>query len=319
MKILIADDSPTPRLLLKRELERLGHECLVAENGLQAWEMFQGSGVDAVISDWMMPELDGDEFCRRVRADPDAPYAYFVLLTSLDDKRHIVEGMEAGADDYLTKPFGHEELETRLIAAARVSELHRKITAQQAELERLNQILFDDSRRDSLTALGNRRRQDEDLQMLVDRAERYGDHFCVALFDVDRFKAFNDTAGHLAGDDVLRRVAAKLAAECRSGDAVYRYGGEELLVVLPSQSLDTARVAAERMRAAVEELAIPHPGIEPPGVVTVSGGVAAFEPECGDEVASLLKRADGALYEAKEGGRNRVELGALKRSPGPVR
>jgi two-component system cell cycle response regulator len=310
VRILIADDSATPRLLLKRELERLGHECLVAEDGLQAWEAFQGSGVDAVISDWMMPGLDGDELCRRVRADPNAPYAYFVLLTSLDDKRHVVAGMEAGADDYLTKPFGHEELETRLIAAARVSALHRKITAQQAELERLNELLFDDSRRDSLTGLGNRRRQDEDLQMLADRAERYGDCFCVALFDVDRFKLFNDSAGHLAGDDVLRRVAAKLAHECRSGDAVYRYGGEELLVLLPSQSLDTARIAAERMRAAVEALAVPHPGLDPPGVVTVSGGVAAFEPERGDGVARLLKRADTALYEAKEGGRNRVAVGA---------
>ena len=315
MKILIADDSATPRLLLKRELERLGHECLVAEDGLQAWEAFQGSGVDAVISDWMMPGLVGDELCRRVRADPNAPYAYFVLLTSLDDKRHIVAGMEAGADDYLTKPFGHEELETRLIAAARVSALHRKITAQQAELERLNELLFDDSRRDSLTGLGNRRRQDEDLQMLADRAERYGDCFCVALFDVDRFKLFNDSAGHLAGDDVLRRVAAELAHECRSGDAVYRYGGEELLVLLPSQTLDTARIAADRMRAAVEAMAISHPGIDPPGVVTVSGGVAAFEPERGDDVARLLKRADAALYEAKEGGRNRVAVGGARAQP----
>jgi diguanylate cyclase (GGDEF)-like protein len=310
VKILIADDSATPRLLLKRELERLGHECLVAEDGLQAWETFQGSGVDAVISDWMMPGLDGDELCRRVRADPDAPYAYFVLLTSLDDKRHVVAGMEAGADDYLTKPFGHEELETRLIAAARVSALHRKSAAQQAELARLNELLFDDSRRDSLTGLGNRRRQDEDLRMLVDRAERYGDRFCVALFDVDRFKAFNDSAGHLAGDDVLRRVAASFAAECRSGDAVYRYGGEELLVLLPSQSLDTAAIAAERMRAAIEALAISHPGIDPPGVVTVSAGVAAFERDSGEDVPMLLKRADAALYEAKEGGRNRVAVGA---------
>jgi two-component system cell cycle response regulator len=319
MRVLIADDSPTPRLLLKRELERLGHECLVAEDGLQAWEMFQGSGVDAVISDWMMPGLDGDELCRRVRADADAPYAYFVLLTSLDDKRHIVAGMEAGADDYLTKPFGHEELETRLIAAMRVSALHRKLRVQQAELARLNQILFDDSRRDALTALGNRRAQDEELEIMVDRAERYGASFCVALFDVDRFKAFNDSAGHLAGDDVLRTVAATLAAECRSGDAVYRYGGEEVLVVLPAQDLESARLAAERMRAAIEGLAVPHPGIEAPGIVTVSGGVASFEPDCGDDVAKLLKRADAALYEAKEGGRNRVAVGAPTRSPRPVR
>jgi diguanylate cyclase (GGDEF)-like protein len=308
MKVLIADDSPTPRLLLKRELERLGHECIIAEDGLQAWELFQGSGVDAVISDWMMPGIDGDELCRRVRSDPSAPYAYFILLTSLDDRRHVVAGMTAGADDYLTKPFGHEELETRLIAAARVSALHRRLATQQAEVERLNQILFEDSRRDALTGLANRRRQDEDLEVLAERAKRYGQPFCVALFDVDRFKAFNDTAGHLAGDDVLRTVAAELAAECRGGDVVYRYGGEELLVVFAAQTCDDAQSAAERMRAAIETLAIPHPGIEPGAVVTISAGVAAFEAERGDEVHALLKRADAALYEAKRDGRNRVAV-----------
>jgi two-component system cell cycle response regulator len=315
VRVLIADDSPTPRLLLKREVERLGHECVVAEDGLQAWETFQGSGVEVVISDWMMPGLDGDELCRRVRSDPDAPYAYFILLTSLDDRRHVVAGMEAGADDYLTKSFGHEELEIRLIAAARVTELHRRLAAQQAEVERLNAILFDDSRRDALTALGNRRRQDEDLQLLADRAERYGDHFCVALFDVDRFKAFNDSAGHQAGDDVLRSVAHELVTQTRTGDAVYRYGGEELLVVYPAQTAETAHVAADRMRAAIEALAIPHPGIESGAVVTVSGGVAAFEPGRGDDVAALLERADAALYGAKHGGRNRVVVDRAEVAP----
>ena len=137
MRVLIVDDSPTPRVLLERELTALGHECLVAEDGEQGWEMFQGSRVDVVISDWMMPGMDGDEFCRRVRADPTAPYAYFIMLTSLDDRRHVVAGLEAGADDYLTKPFGWEELATRLIAAERVTALYRKLATQQAELERL--------------------------------------------------------------------------------------------------------------------------------------------------------------------------------------
>jgi diguanylate cyclase (GGDEF)-like protein len=315
MKILIVDDSPTPRLLLKRELEGLGHECLVAEDGVQGWEAFQGSGVDVVISDWMMPGMDGDEFCRRVRSDESAPYAYFILLTSLDDRKHVVAGMEAGADDYLTKPFEDEALATRLIAASRVTELHRTLTAQQAELERLNAGLFDDSRRDSLTALGNRRRQDEDLEMLAARGDRYGQSFCVALFDVDRFKAFNDTAGHLAGDEVLQSVAASLVDQSRRGDAVYRYGGEELLVVFPDQTIETAEIAAERMREAVEALAIPHPGLEPGGVVTVSAGVAYFEGDHGEDVAGLLERADAALYQAKEAGRNRVVTGQPSGNP----
>jgi len=306
MKILIVDDSPTPRLLLKRELEGLGHECLVADDGDSGLETFQGSDVDVVISDWMMPNMDGDELCRRVRSDPSAPYAYFILLTSLDDRKHVVAGMEAGADDYLTKPFGEEELATRLIAAARVTALYRRLAAQQTELERLNAVLFEDSRRDQLTGLGNRRRQDEDLEVLAARADRYGQGFCVALFDVDHFKAFNDTAGHLAGDHVLRSVAASLVEQCRQGDTVYRYGGEELLVVLPDQTLESATTAAERMRVMIEDLAIEHPGLGPRKVVTVSAGISRFEPERGDSVAGLLERADTALYSAKEGGRNRA-------------
>ena len=142
--------------------------------------------------------------------------------------------------------------------------LHQRLAAQQVELERLNAMLYEDSRRDRLTGLGNRRRQDEDLALLAGRAERYGHGFSVVLFDVDRFKAYNDSAGHPAGDEVLRTVAGALAQQCRSGDTVYRYGGEELLAVLPAQDLEGAAIAAERMRGAVEALAIPHPGLGPP-------------------------------------------------------
>lgn len=304
MKILIADDSPTPRLMLQRELEGLGHECLVARDGCEAWELFQGSGVDVVISDWMMPGMDGDEFCRRVRSDPEAPYPYFILHTSLDDLKHVVRGMQAGADDYLVKPFERDQLATRLIAARRITTLYRRLASQQVELERLNAMLFEDSRHDRLTGLGNRRRLDEDLEQLADRAKRYEHVFSVALFDVDRFKQYNDTAGHAAGDEVLRSVAAALTEQCRSGDGAYRYGGEELLLAFPEQPLENAMVAAERMRAAVEVLGIPHPGLAPPAVVTVSGGVACYAPH--DTVATLLGRADAALYHAKEAGRNRV-------------
>jgi diguanylate cyclase (GGDEF)-like protein len=304
MKILIADDSPTPRLMLQRELEGLGHECIVACDGTEAWELFQGSGVDVVVSDWMMPGMDGDELCRRVRADPEAPYAYFILHTSLEDLKHVVQGMQAGADDYLTKPFQRDQLATRLIAADRITGLHRQLASQQTELERLNEMLFQDSRHDRLTGLGNRRRLDEDLERLADQARRYDHRLAVVLFDVDRFKQYNDTAGHAAGDEVLRSVASALAAECRTGDAAYRYGGEELLVALPEQELEPATTAAERMRAAIEALGIPHPGITPAGVVTVSGGVACLGPD--ETVASLLGRADAALYRAKRDGRNRI-------------
>jgi two-component system cell cycle response regulator len=304
MKILIADDSPTPRLMLQRELEGLGHECIVACDGTEAWELFQGSDVDVVISDWMMPGMDGDELCRRVRADAEAPYAYFILHTSLEDLKHVVQGMQAGADDYLTKPFQRDQLATRLIAADRITVVHRQLASQQTELERLNQMLFEDSRHDRLTGLGNRRRLDEDLERLADLSRRYDHQLAVVLFDVDRFKQYNDTAGHGAGDEVLRSVAAAIAEQCRGGDSAYRYGGEELLVAFPEQDLNNGTIAAERMRATIEALGIPHPGLIPAGVVTVSGGVACLGPN--ETVASLLGRADAALYRAKRDGRNRI-------------
>jgi diguanylate cyclase (GGDEF)-like protein len=307
VKILIVDDSPTPRLILRRELEGLGHECIMAEDGNQALESFRAFAPDVIVSDWMMPGMDGDELCRRVRADPSARYVYFILLTSLDDRASVVKGMEAGADDHLAKTFERSELQTRLIAAERVTALHHRLAAQQVELERLNAILRVDSRRDHLTGLGNRLRQDEDLALLADRADRYGHGFSVILFDVDRFKAYNDTVGHQAGDEVLRTVAGALAHQSRSGDTVYRYGGEELLAALPAQDLDQAATAAERMRREVESLAVPHPGLGRAGAfVTVSAGVACYLPDEDDDVVKLLKRADEALYRAKNDGRNRV-------------
>jgi two-component system, cell cycle response regulator len=311
VRILVADDSPTPRLLLKRELERLGHECLLAEDGLQALDVFRSAGAEVVISDWMMPGMDGPELCRRLRADASAPYAYFIMLTSLEDHEHTVEGMQAGADDYLTKPFRTDELEARLIAAARVTALYRRLATQQAELERLNAALFADSRRDHLTGLGNRLRLEEDLRALVARSHRYGHTFSVALYDVDRFKTFNDTFGHHAGDAVLHSIARALMQACRLSDTSYRYGGEELLIVFAEQGLEQAATAAERMRVDIEALAIPHP----PGVVTVSAGIAAIEPSDGDDASRLLERADAALYEAKRLGRNRVIVAHRSGSP----
>jgi two-component system, cell cycle response regulator len=305
MKILVAEDSASARLVIERALVDLGHDCILAEDGDQAWERFQGSNAEVVISDWMMPGMDGDELCRRVRADPAAPYAYFIILTSLEGRHHVVNGMRAGVDDYLSKPFDREELEARLIAAARVTTLHHRLAQQGAELERLNASLFADSRRDHLTGLGNRKRLDEDLAEWTARAERYGDNFSIALFDIDNFKGYNDKFGHLAGDEVLRSVAGTLVRACRLGDSAYRYGGEELLVALAGQSLQDARTTGERMREAIETMAIPsgHPTSE---IITASAGVAELQGGDHETFSQLLARADAALYQAKESGRNRV-------------
>ena len=194
-----------------------------------------------VITDWQMPGMDGTELAEAIRGLAGAPYAYVVVLTGAADEDAARRTMEVGADDLLLKPLDVAQLERKLIAAGRVTALHRR--------------MHDDARQDALTGLGNRLRLAEDLEALCGRVERYGHVYSVALFDIDGFKGYNDSAGHLAGDEVLRRVAGELERQIRTGDALYRYGGEEFLVLLPEQPIDAAALAAERLRAAVEALA----------------------------------------------------------------
>jgi diguanylate cyclase (GGDEF)-like protein len=301
MKILVVDDEPLSRLLVQAAVERLGHQWMAAEDGVRAWQCFNQDRPDVLVTDLVMPGMDGLELCRRVRADAHAGYTYIILTTVLGDRQDVVRGMEAGADDYLIKPVDLFDLQSRLIAAQRVTALHAALARSRAEL-----ILL--ARTDALTQLGNRRSLEEDLRVLDARSQRYGRGYCVAICDLDRFKAVNDTLGHRAGDEALRAVAARLAAEVRAGDGVYRYGGEEFVLVLPEQSLQTARVAVERVRAAVETLAIPNVAGGPAGVLTLSAGIAAFRPGQEITVEELLEQADAALYCAKSAGRNQVAL-----------
>jgi two-component system, cell cycle response regulator len=307
LRVLIAEDDAVSRTILKKAVETFGHECLTAEDGESAWELFRETPeVDVIISDWMMPGMDGLEFCRRIRAADNVWYTFFIFLTALGDKEHLLEGMRAGADDYLAKPLDREQLQVRLIAASRVNDLHRRLAEQKAELERLNGELFEVSRVDPLTKLGNRLRLREDLETLGAHAERYGHTFSALLCDIDFFKAYNDAYGHLAGDEVLEKVAATFSRNLRAGDLAYRYGGEEFLIILPEQDQRSASVAAERLRRSVEELTIFHEAKEPPGVLTISVGLAALSEGERKTIADLLKEADEALYGAKEAGRNRV-------------
>src|SRR3954469_9510365 len=301
MHILIADDDPGTRLLVSAAVERLGHECTLAEDGAQGWQRFAEVAPDVVITDWEMPRMDGAELTRRIRARADVPYPYVIVLTARADQDHALHAMEAGADDIVFKPLRREELERMLVGAARVTALHRR--------------LHRDARQDALTGLGNRHRLSEDLGAMQARAERYGHRWCVALLDLDRFKGYNDGAGHLEGDALLRRVSAALSETVSGGDTVYRYGGEAFLVLLPEQTLETAALAGERMRAAVEELAVSHPS---GGIVTMSGGVAG-PAEGGEDPEALVGRADAALYAAKAVGRNRVEVAREPDEPSPIR
>jgi two-component system, cell cycle response regulator len=306
LKVLIADDEPVSRLMLQRAVQGCGHDANVVANGAEALQVVQTSEFDVVITDWVMPFMDGLELCRRVRERSDASYTYIIVLTALGDKAHFLEGMEAGADDYLAKPFDTEELRARLIAAARVMDLHQRLARQNAELADLNRALEDTARNDPLTGLGNRLRLREDLEATHSRMERYGAPYALALCDVDHFKAYNDRFGHPAGDTALRAVAQTIAAECRMADRAYRYGGEEFLVLLPAQAAVGAANAVNRMRQAVQALAIPHIDNTPAGVLTISGGIAVAVPKVTQNPGTVIAAADASLYQAKAAGRNRI-------------
>ncbi|MEH2483158.1 two-component system cell cycle response regulator [Nitrobacteraceae bacterium AZCC 2146] len=305
MRILIAEDDAASRLILEAALAGLGHEIITATDGEQAWQLFQSEKVEAIISDREMPGLNGVDLCRRIRASDGGKYIYFIFLTSVTDKAGAAEAIRAGADDYLMKPLNRHELEARLLVASRITELYRELANQHVELERLNSQLFRQARIDGLTQVGNRLKMREDLNILVARVAEQGESFCAVMCDVDHFKLYNDEYGHLQGDEVLKKIARTLVQGCRPNDEVYRYGGEEFLLVMPEQSIEAACTAAERHRARIEQLAIPNIG-SPATNVTISAGVASINPSSGPSIKAWLESADGALYRAKQLGRNRV-------------
>lgn len=242
MKVLVADDDLVSRLMVQGAVESLGHECVAAADGKQAWQRLSQFPADVVITDWMMPGMDGLELCRRVRAQELGTYAYVILVTSLGERDNVLSGMQAGADDYLTKPLETFDLETRLIAAARVTSLHAELARYRDDLARL-------ACTDPLTQLRNRLSLGKDLAAVHAHSQRYGRSYALAMCDIDFFKGYNDNYGHQAGDTALRAVAESLAKQTRQGDGCYRYGGEEFLLVLAEQTMASAGVAAERLGA----------------------------------------------------------------------
>lgn len=307
LQVLVAEDDGATRRLVGALLTAAGHEVLLAASGEEAWEVYQQSGADVLVTDWLMPGLDGPELCRRVREKPVGEYTYIVMLTALGGPEHALAAMEAGADDHLSKPLHPLALQARLVAAARVTALHDELAAYRSRLWQLHLESATAARTDPLTGLGNRLRLTEDLDQRSAQVGRYGYRFWVAVFDLDHFKAYNDRYGHQAGDEVLRAVAEAVMRTSRRGDAYYRYGGEEFLGVLPELSPATAGLVGERLRRAVENLAIPHAG-NPPGVVTASIGLAPLGAE--GDVHTVIGEADRLLYAAKAAGRNRVMVPA---------
>lgn len=287
-------------------VKALGHECATAMDGQEAWAMHQSAAFDVIISDWNMPKVSGLELCTRTRKSDGNSYTYFILMTGMSEKKYFLTGMDAGADDYITKPLDFEELEARLKSAQRVTNLHRELASNNVRLRRDSEHFFSVAHTDALTQTGNRLRLDEDLRSFEARRERYSHRYCVAMCDVDFFKQYNDSYGHVAGDHVLREISDCMRKALRSGDQLYRYGGEEFCVILPEQSIEEAAQVMERVRDAVQKLNLTQANTVN-GCVTVSIGVAAAD-AAAETPEECIKRADTALYSAKKLGRNRVEI-----------
>jgi two-component system cell cycle response regulator len=305
LRVIVVEDDPDTREILFDVVCRRGHSCRSARDGRDAWAMHRAKRADLIIADWQMPVMDGLELCRKVREEESALpwHTHFILATGRSE-RHFVEGLRAGADEYVTKPFEIEELEARIEAAWRVARVHRDLQSRNCALRLDSARNHQAARTDPLTAVSNRLRLEEDLAALDERVLRHDHGHCAALCDVDAFKTYNDCFGHLAGDRALSLIARTIQAHLREGDRLYRYGGEEFLVILPKQSLADAKVAMDRVRQAVEQLGIEQAPTAPSVAVTLSAGIATLGE---GSVSDWLLRADAALYQAKRLGRNRVE------------
>jgi two-component system, cell cycle response regulator len=300
--VLIAEDDPIFRRVLQSWFKKWGYQVTAAGNGLEAWNALQIDGAPQLaVLDWMMPEMDGLELCRRIRGQSDGPYRYVLLLTAKDDRQDVVAGLDAGADDYLTKPFDADELRARVRAGKRILELQRAL------LQARDKLQFE-ATHDPLTGLFNRGAILSFLQRELDRQSRNNFPLGVLMADLDHFKRVNDTYGHLVGDGVLQEVARRLTNTVRSYDLVGRYGGEEFLLILPGCSQSDLLASAERLRHNVADLSVETSAGSI--AMTLSLGCASSEiKEDGPESCkTLLQAADAALYAAKAAGRNRAVM-----------
>jgi two-component system, cell cycle response regulator len=299
MRALIIEDSAVDRRIVTKNLKEWGYEFSITTNGADGWKALQAENPPRlVIMDWMLPDTEGVELCRKIRKAQDTHYTYIILVTARNQKRDMLRAMEAGADDYLVKPFNKLELKARLIAAKRILDL-------QEQLIQMGESLRFAATHDPLSGLWNRAQILDFLQRELVRADRDEKPLGVVLADLDHFKKLNDTFGHLAGDAVLKEVSRRMHGNIRAYDGVGRYGGEEFLIVFPGCEYKIAMRRAEDIRRLVGDNSITALGNKV--TVTASLGVAIFEPGSDSNVEAVLQKADQALYAAKRKGRNRVE------------
>jgi two-component system, cell cycle response regulator len=302
--ILIVDDSEDNVELLRARLEAWGFRTASATDGAKAIEAVLQTPPDLILLDVMMPNVDGMEVARRIKGNSALPFIPIIMQTALDSIENKIEGLDAGADDYITKPINFAELRARVRSLLRIKALQEKLERRERELAEMNERLLRISQTDGLTGLLNRRHLEERLREMFEHSTRLNEPLGCVMLDIDHFKSVNDTHGHQAGDAILRQFADILTDVARDIDRVGRYGGEEFMILLPASSLEDAVSFAERVRRAVEERTFTFEGGEVKR--TLSAGVSAWPHPQVRDCDTLIRAADDALYVAKERGRNRV-------------
>ena len=300
MQALVVEDSAVYRKLIGDHLRSWNFGVTFEESGSEAWRILQQPDAPKlVLLDWVLPDLDGTELCHRIRlVGASGPYVYVILLTSNEGRQNMLEALQAGADDYLVKPFDELELKARLLVGKRILDLQEELVSARESMRHA-------ATHDSLTGLMNRGEILVMLQRELERARRERKPVGVILGDVDDFKSVNDTLGHLFGDEALREIGRRLRMQLRIYDGVGRYGGEEFLMVLPSCDRPHALVRANELREIVGRTPVVCSGAE--RLITMSMGVAVSGSDGKNELEALLNQADAGLYAAKEKGRNRTE------------
>jgi two-component system, cell cycle response regulator len=301
-ELLIVDDSPVYAKLFEQMLSAQDYSLSFACNGREALSIYQHKSPDIIITDWIMPEFSGLELCERIRADKSSVYTYIILMTSNTEKGGVVKGLEAGADDYLVKPFDSSEMLARIGVGRRIIDLHRQLENKSAQLEEV-------ACTDALTGLPNRRAIEDWANKQLKGAERHGFPMWVVLCDLDSFKRINDSFGHEAGDTVLRTFADTLRKLTRTSDMCGRLGGDEFLVVISHVSDDNIGPTINRFRELFSSLSFPFAGQS----VSISAtfGVAGSQSGNLKDFDALVRKADEMLYQAKRAGRNCVHVAKL--------
>lgn len=304
-RILVVDDVQANVHLLTTYLKAVGYQVIPARDGEEALLMLRDTNPDLILLDVMMPKLNGFEVCHRIRNEDATKYIPVIIVTALNDIEDKIKGLEAGADDFISKPFNKLELLTRVKSLLRIKSLHDQLNEKIAELEVAKERLRQLAITDGLTALYNHRYFKEFLIRELDRAHRHKLNISVVMIDIDYFKHYNDAHGHQAGDLLLIEVSRLLKENIRKIDLAARYGGEEFALVLLETNKTAAAVVAEKIKSLIEEYPFKNEESQPNGKITISMGVASF-PEDADGFDQLVGCADKRLYSAKQRGRNQV-------------